>query len=186
MAEDSSESSFPGHLPRLPEGAYSGTAIGHWTLTVWDRGTGWLNSRFTTRFRWLLLHACARYSVVCPVHGLMPDHVHLLLHGWDSEGNQKGLMRFLRRHSNALLGETGFRWQPQAYDHVLRPEESDRYAYERLARYITENPVRAGLVERAEDWPHTGAVVPGYPELSLWLPDYWERYWRIRRVHSGG
>jgi putative transposase len=116
----------------------------------------------------------------------MPDHVHLLLHGWDSEGDQKGLMRFLRRHSNALLGETGFRWQPQAYDHVLRPEESDRYAYERLARYITENPVRAGWVERAEDWPHSGAVVPGYPELSLWLPDYWERYWRIRRVNSGG
>ena len=185
MGDGTQEPSFSGHLPRLAPSAYLGTAIVHWTLTVSDRGTGWLNARFTTRFRWLLLHACARYSVACPVHCLMPDHVHLLLHGWNRQGDQKRFMRFLLRHSNVLLAETEHRWQPQAHDHVLRAEESDRYAYERLAGYIMENPVRAGLVSSAEDWPHTGAVLPGYPELSIWLPDYWERYWRLRRAISG-
>ncbi len=97
----------------------------------------------------------------------MPDHVHLLLHGWSRDGDQKGFMRFLRKHSNELLAETGHRWQPQAYDHVLRSHESDRNAYESLVRYIAENPVRAGLVNTAADWPHTGAVIPGYPELKL-------------------
>lgn len=175
------DESRPGHLPRLSEAAYRGKAIVHWTMTVRDRGTGWLDARFTTRFRWLLLHACGRYGADCPVHCLMPDHVHLLLHGQGPAGDQRGLIRFLRRHSNDLLAETGHRWQPQAHDHVLRPHESDRYAYERLAHYITENPVRAGLVKRAADWPHTGAVIPGYPELRLWQPDYWPRYWRLRR-----
>ena len=118
------------------------------------------------------------------MHCLMPDHVHLLLHGWNRHRDQKRFMRFLLRHSNVLLEETGHRWQPQAHDHVLRAEESDRYAYERLAGYIMENPVRAGLVGRSEEWPHTGAVLPGYPELSVWLPDYWERYWRLRRAIS--
>jgi putative transposase len=174
------DDNHPGHLPRLADAAYRGKAIVHWTLTVRDRGTGWLDTRFTTRFRWLLLHACGRYGVDCPVHCLMPDHVHLLLHGNHREGDQRGLLRFLRRHSNPLLAETGHHWQPQAHDHVLRPEESDRYAYERLARYIMQNPVRAGLVKEAQEWPHTGVVIPGYPELKLWQPDYWPRYWRLR------
>jgi len=174
----------PGHLPRLSDAAYRGKAIIHWTLTVRDRGTGWLDARFTTRFRLLLLHACGRYGADCPVHCLMPDHVHLLLHGSHRDGDQRGLLRFLRRHSNELLAETGHRWQPQAHDHVLRPQESDRNAYERLARYITQNPVRAGLVKQAQDWAHTGAVIPGYPELKLWLPDFWPRYWRLRNSRA--
>lgn len=145
---------LPGHLPRLGEGAYRGRAVVHWTMTVRDRGTGWLDARFTTRFRWLLLHGCGRYEVACPVHCVMPDHVHLLLHGWSDQGDQKGFIRFLRKHSNLLLAETDHRWQPQAHDHVLRPHESDRHAYERLVRYIAENPVRAGLVTKPSDWPH--------------------------------
>lgn len=170
-----------GHLPRLGDGAYLGNAVVHWTLTLRDRGTGWLTPRFTTRFRWLLLHGCARYSVACPVHCLMPDHVHLLIHGWNGGGNQRRFIRFLRQHSGKLLAETGHRWQPQAHDHVLRPNESDRFAYQRLVRYIAENPVRAGLAASPQNWPHTGTVIPGYPELNLWLPDFWPRYWRLRK-----
>ena len=104
----------PGHLPRLTDAAYRGKAIVHWTLTVRDRGTGWLDARFTTRFRWLLLHACGRYAVDCPVHCLMPDHAHLLLHGSRHESDQRGMMRFLRRHTNELLAETGHRWPSPA------------------------------------------------------------------------
>ena len=175
------EDDLPDHLPRLAESAYRGKAIVHWTFTVRDRGTGWLDARFTTRFRWLMLHGCGRYDVACPVHCLMPDHVHLLLHGWSRQGDQRGFVRFLRRHANELLAETGHRWQPQAHDHVLRPQESSRDAYETLVNYITQNPVRAGLVQQAQDWPHTGAIIPGYPELRLWQPDFWPRYWRLRK-----
>lgn len=97
------------------------------------------------------------------------------------ESDQRGFIRFLRLHSNQLLAETGHRWQPQAHDHVLRPHESDRHAYEALVHYISHNPVRAGLVNHPQDWLHTGAIIPGYPELRLWHPDFWPRYWRLRR-----
>jgi len=186
MADETPDLSTHGHLHRLPPDSYSGTAIVHWTLTVQNRGTGWLNTRFTTRFRWLLLHACARYAVACPVHCLMPDHAHLLLHGFNAGSDQLRCLRFLRRHSNALLAETGHCWQRQAYDHVLQPEERDRYAFEKLVGYLRENPVRAGLVDQAEKWVHTGSVIPGYPELGLWLPDYWERYWRVWKAMDAG
>ncbi len=115
----------------------------------------------------------------------MPDHIHLLIHGWSREGDQRRFIRFVRQHSGHLLAESRHRWQPQAYDHVLRPEESDRFAYERLVHYIAENPVRAGLVKKADEWPHTGTVIPGYPEPSLWQPDFWTRYWRLRKSRVG-
>jgi REP element-mobilizing transposase RayT len=46
-------------------------------------------------------------------------------------------------------------WQPGFFDHLLRSEES----YEQKWRYVRENPVRAGLASRAEDWPYQGEVV---------------------------
>ena len=45
-------------------------------------------------------------------------------------------------------------WQKGFFDHVLRSEES----YEQKWRYVRENPVRAGLVYKAEDWPYAGDV----------------------------
>ena len=154
---------LPDHLPRLADSAYRGKAIVHWTQTVRDRGTGWLDARFTTRFRWLMLHGCGRYQVACPVHCLMPDHIHILLHGWSREGDQRGFIRFLRRQGNELLLETGHRWQPQAHDHVLRPHESDRQAFETLVHYIAHNPVRAGLVKQAREWPAPEPSSPATP-----------------------
>lgn len=43
-------------------------------------------------------------------------------------------------------------WQASFYDHVLRDDETDLF----VIRYILENPVRAGLVERCEDYPFVG------------------------------
>jgi putative transposase len=174
----------PGHLPRLAGAAYRGKAILHWTLTVRDRATGWLTNSFTRRFRWIILHGCARYSVSCPVYCLMPDHIHLLVHGWSAQGDQRTFMRFLRQHTNTILTETAHRWQPQAHDHVLRADERDNHSFEQLVHYITHNPVRAGLVTTPQAWPHTGTVIPGYPELTLWNPDFWDRYWRLRKVRE--
>jgi hypothetical protein len=40
-------------------------------------------------------------------------------------------------------------WQIDFFDHRLRRDESFR----EKADYILANPVRVGLVQRAEDWP---------------------------------
>jgi REP element-mobilizing transposase RayT len=173
------------HLPRLGAGAYRGRAIVHWTLTAETRGTGWLDDAFHVRFRWLLLHGCARYEVACPVYCLMPDHAHLLVVGWSQAADQRLFMPWLRKQTNLMLKEREHAWQKQAHDHVLRPQEADRYAFLSLVKYLTENPVRAGLVKTAPDWRYTGSVVPGYPELEFWAADYWERYERIVAARAG-
>jgi putative transposase len=47
-------------------------------------------------------------------------------------------------------------WQREFFDHVLRSEES----YAQKWEYVRQNPVRAGLTIRAEDWPFQGEIHP--------------------------
>ncbi|MGH9504368.1 MAG: transposase [Terriglobales bacterium] len=60
---------------------------------------------------------------------------------------------------NRLLSRTGQVWQRESFDRVLRLEESMHAKIE----YIVQNPVRAGLVKIASDYP------------SLWVPDLADR-----------
>ena len=69
------------------------------------------------------------------------------------------------------------RFQHQPHDHVFSEQERRRNAFAHVCAYIVNNPVRAQLVESAEDWRFCGAVVPGYPHLHPLEEDFWERFW---------
>ena len=165
------------YLPRLGHEFYQGDAAVHWTLTVFDHGTGWLNDPFHYKFRELLLHVAAREGLVCPAYCLMPDHIHLIWLGLRRDTNQRNGMSFLRTHLKPLLSPHKF--QPQAHDHVLREAERKRDAFARVCFYILANPVRAGLIKESETWPFCGAVVPGYPRLDPLAEDFWPLFWRL-------
>jgi hypothetical protein len=45
-------------------------------------------------------------------------------------------------------------WQKGFFDHVIRSHES----YDAKSVYVRENPVRAGLVRKAEEWPYAGEL----------------------------
>jgi len=75
----------------------------------------------------------------------MPDHLHGL---FAFPGG--GMSRVIGEVKRWLASQTGVRWQRDFFDHRLRSCES---AAEKVA-YIRNNPVRAGLVERSEDWPY--------------------------------
>jgi putative transposase len=47
-------------------------------------------------------------------------------------------------------------WQRGFFDHVMRSAES----YSQKWDYVRENPVRAGLVRDADEWPYSGEIVP--------------------------
>jgi putative transposase len=134
----------PDYLPRLAPEFYQGDAAVHWTLTVFDRGTGWLNTVFHSAFRELMLHVAAREGLFCPAYCLMPDHLHLLWLGLRRDTNQRNGMSFLRTHLEMRLSPHKF--QPQAHDHVLRQAERESGAFAKICFYILANPVRAGLV----------------------------------------
>jgi putative transposase len=92
---------------------------------------------------------------------LMPDHIHLLL----QDNNVLDLVRLLkgRLTPEARRLEPGRTlWQRSFYDHALRKEE----ALEDVARYIWENPVRAGIAEHASAYPWSGSLVwPNWKEF---------------------
>ncbi len=79
--------------------------------------------------------------------------------------------------------QAGWALQAQAHDHVLREEERKQNAFARVCSYILANPVRAVLVKRESDWPFSGAVVPGFPDLYPFQEDYWELFWKIYQRH---
>ena len=165
------------HLPRLAPEHYRARAFVHWTLTIEDRATGWLTPAFHHAWQLTLLHACARYGLVCPAYVHMPDHAHLLILGLRDDADQRLAIEFLRKHLRPALAPHD--WQKQSHDHVLRDTEREHGAFQTIAHYILENPVRAGLCAAASDYAYTGCCVPGYPELAVHTNDYWLRFWRL-------
>ena len=87
---------------------------------------------------------------------VMPDHLHWLFQLNDNEelSNIINLLkgRFSRK-VNKILNKKGKFWQPAYYDHALRKDEDIK----KVARYIVANPLRAGLVDRIEEYPHWDA-----------------------------
>src|SRR5271157_1254675 len=83
-------------LPRLSREHYQGDAVVHWTLTMFDKATGWLTPARRGQFRELMLHAAAREGLLCPAYCLMPDHLHFVWMGLRHDTDQRNGVKFLR------------------------------------------------------------------------------------------
>ena len=101
--------------------------------------------------------AYTEHAIAVGRYVIMPDHVHLFVRGpdnfrlgpWIGMLKQALAKRILETRSNVPIWQRGF------FDHVLRSDES----YAQKWDYVRPNPVRAALVERAEDWPYAGEIV---------------------------
>jgi putative transposase len=88
---------------------------------------------------------------------ILPDHLHLFVVGGDDFvlGKWIGtLKRILAKHVHSEVSPAGM-WQRGFFDHVVRSSES----YSEKWTYVRENPVRAGLVSLADEWPFAGEIV---------------------------
>jgi REP element-mobilizing transposase RayT len=172
------------HLPRLAPEQYQGFAAVLWTITLQPRAAGWLDAGLHAHFRELLLHAAAREGLFCPAYVLMPDHLHLLWLGLRVASNQLDAMRFLRKYLQREFtrrSPTGveYQLQKQSHERVLTEKDRTRGALARACFYVLDNPRRKGLVEHPRDWPHLGAVVPGYPFMHPLAEDFWPEFWKF-------
>jgi putative transposase len=105
------------------------------------------------------LRLLAAYSVAadCEVwaYCLMPNHGHVILTPGDEDGLRRALGETHRRYTrqvNLRQGWHGHLWQERF--HSFPMDEAHLLA---CARYVELNPVRAGLVERADAWPWSSA-----------------------------
>jgi putative transposase len=99
-----------------------------------------------------------RYRLIAYV--IMPNHVHLLIqllageilsrviHSWKSYTSHE-IKKILRLLENDDLFNQGGIWQREYWDRFIRSEE---HLYN-IITYIHHNPVKAGLVKNAKDWP---------------------------------
>jgi putative transposase len=87
---------------------------------------------------------------------IMANHVHaLLLLKVAPQRLLRALKGVTARDANQVLGHTGQPfWQAESYDHWVR----DAGEFERIIAYIENNPVTAGFVLGAEDYPWSSAA----------------------------
>jgi putative DNA methylase len=83
---------------------------------------------------------------------VMPNHVHVVVtplgehtlsqitHSWKS---------ITAKQINKTLGMSGTVWERESFDHAIRTPEH----LARFVRYTRDNPVKAGLCARPEEWP---------------------------------
>jgi putative transposase len=141
--------------PRLPAIAYQGFREYLLTFCAYDRRRYFIDGDVVALARTQFLRASSTGQFEIVAYCFMPDHVHLLVTG-TAEGAD---LRVFAARAKQLSGHRFARmrhsrlWQEGFYDHVVRSEES-RPA---IVRYIIENPVRAGLVETAAEYPHWGS-----------------------------
>ena len=125
----------------------------------------------------LLAHHCRKASVRIAGYCLMGNHVHLIV----IPPTQTGLATALgqthgdyARWLNIRRGEVGHLWQNRFYSCPL----DERHRWEAL-RYVELNPVRAGLVRAAWEWPWSSAAahVIGMDRAGLLDTADWETRW---------
>jgi REP element-mobilizing transposase RayT len=86
---------------------------------------------------------------------IMLNHVHLLVTpNVPLPKLTKSLKSFTGRKANEILNlAAGPFWQEESYDHLIR----NRQEFDRIAYYIEQNPVRAGLVKSASEYRWSSA-----------------------------
>ena len=143
---------------RLPLGMYSQNRAYLLTLRCAAGARALEEHAFTRQCIDALRRYSEKHRLGIMAYCFMPDHLHLLLQGrpgasvpdFVKEFKQRAGYDYRQAHGRQL-------WQKSYHDHILRGEED----VERVARYVIGNPVRAGLVRHAEDYPYSGSFVWG-------------------------
>ena len=134
-----------------------------------DRNRVFHENRDYDGFVELLTRAARRLPMRTLAYCLMPNHFHLVV--WPhAEGDLGRWMHWLLtchvvRHRR-VYGGCGHVWQGRF---KAFPVQQDHHLLT-VIRYVERNPLRAGIVRRAEDWPWSSLGA----RLGGWLPSFLE------------
>jgi putative transposase len=97
----------------------------------------------------------AKYNIEVISHCLMPTHFHLLV---KTDSSEKMIGKFMKslQLSYALYSNAKYKRSGHVFESAYKHKEIDTAEYlSEAIDYIRENPVRKGLVMKAEHWPYS-------------------------------
>ena len=104
----------------------------------------------------LLFHDRVKYRLSAWI--IMPNHAHLLctpLSGHSLADIMHSIKSFTANEANKLLNREGRFWQKEYFDRYIRNARQ----FGRTVIYIENNPVKANLCNKPEDWPFSSAAL---------------------------
>ena len=119
-----------------------------------------------------IMRSAADCDFAVVAYCFMPDHLHLLAEAKSEAADCRRFIKRAKQFSGYHFKQHFLTtlWQRYGYEHVLRDDEATLS----VARYILENPVRAGLVAQVEEYPFLGSMVYPVREIleavQLWAP----------------
>ena len=135
---------------RLLSHNYVGRGVYFLTFCTYERVEAFRDSEVAVRTLEQFRRTAAIEQFAIRAYCLMPDHVHLLVEGLSASSDLKRFAKMAKQRSGGVhRRRSGQRlWQEGYFERVLRDDDDPAT----IARYIVENPLRAGL----EDYPHVG------------------------------
>jgi putative transposase len=167
------------HAPRRPrpkDFSYTGRYRYFLTFCTRNRAKVFVSADAVALVWSQILRSAAECAFNITAHVAMPDHLHVLVEATTEESDLRRFVNLAKQRSAFEYSRSTKRelWQPSYYDHVLRDDESSLP----FIRYIFENPVVGGLVQRCEDYPYVGAGVLSVPDMLKELNEAGIEVWQ--------
>lgn len=152
---------------RLPLELYIGAIRITFTLCIKNKGKLFVSKNVVDKFNEILQQVLEIQKIKNWVYVYMPEHLHIILEGMNKNSNLWKAVKLFKQKTGYWLSKNfdslvaaGFslrskpKWQKDFYDHIHRKDED----LKKHIKYILENPVRAGLVQKWEDYPFKGSL----------------------------
>ena len=183
------KSTFISKMPRKPRFAPPNYAL-HITQRGNDRQKVFFTDEDRTQFLALIDHHADLRQVIVHGHVLMSNHFQLVVTGQMDGGVSRFLQHLTGQYAQYLHGRLNRRWQSRFYSCVL-----DHHHFLTALAYVDLNPVRARMVDRAEEYEWSSAAahsgLKGAPDWldqaalhSRVMPAEWRE--RLRQPQSRG
>ncbi len=162
-------------MPRIARIVFAGLPH-HITQRGNRRGDVFFEDADRSTYLEMLTEYCELHEVDILAYCLMTNHVHLVAVPSREDGLQRVFKPLHMRHAqdiNRRHGWSGHLWQGRFFSSVL-----DEIYLWFCVRYVERNPVRAGIVERAHDYPWSSAVAHcGFKQDAVLSPH--SVHWKV-------
>ena len=129
------------------------------TQVVHNRSPVFRTERHLDLLREIMHEAKRLYPFLMLAYVFLCDHFHLLIKPEPAVTHSQIMHSIKPNFTKAYKTSIGIDgpmrfWQKRYWDHIIRDEDD----FEKHLHYIHYNPVKHGLVNRPEDWPHSSFV----------------------------